>query len=533
MTPVEPTYFLLVDDLEENLRAVEALLRRDSLVILKAQSGPEALELLLKHDIALALIDVQMPEMDGFELAELMRGTERTRRVPIIFVTAGNADRQRHFRGYEAGAVDFIRKPIDPHILKSKAEVFFDLFQQRQAVVVQRDEIARLLAETQKYAETLKEVDRRKDDFLAMLAHELRNPLAPVMNAVEILRLSETADSTIGEVREIISRQVRHMARLIDDLLDVARITRSKIELRPEQCDFRDIVRKTTEDYRGTLEAAGLSLTVELPDGTVPLVGDCVRLAQVIGNLLHNASKFTPRGGCVQINLRQSDETAVLSIKDNGSGMDAAVLSSLFEPFVQANQSMDRTKGGLGLGLALVRGLVELHHGSVVAASEGPGLGSDFIVRLPTTSATDDGTTQDKLPATVFPARALQILIIEDNQDTAKSLQQLLMLLGHDVQVAADGRQALKMIRRLLPQVVLSDLGLPGDLDGYSIAKTIRADPTLPPIFLIAISGYGQADDRLRAEVSGFNLHLVKPVERDALEHALQSMPTQSIDAGN
>ncbi len=260
--PVSPVYFLLVDDLEENLIALEALLKKDGLVLLKARSGTQALELLLKHDVALALVDIQMPGLDGFELAELMRGTERTRRVPIIFLTAGNADQKRRFKGYEAGAVDFLQKPIEPDVLRSKAEVFFALYRQRQEVALQRDELKaateeniRLLEESRKYAEALKEADRRKDEFLAVLAHELRNPLAPVKNAAEILRLSGADDKVRNSAREIIERQISHMSRLIDDLLDVARIARGKIELRKSSADLVAIVRNTSEDYRLPLSA--------------------------------------------------------------------------------------------------------------------------------------------------------------------------------------------------------------------------------------------------------------------------------------
>ncbi len=382
----DPVHFLLVDDLEENLLALEALLRRDGLVLLKARSGPDALELLLKHDAALALIDVQMPGMDGFELAELMRGTERTRRVPIIFLTAGSADMQRRFRGYGAGAVDFLQKPIEPDVLKSKAEVFFDLYRRRQEVAIQRDELklaneenARLLKESRLQAEALKAADQRKDEFLAMLAHELRNPMAPIRNAVEILRIAQASGDDAENAREIISRQVSHMTRLIDDLLDVARIARGKVQLRTESCDLTAIVRQTAEDYRPTLSAAGLSLELALPDEPLTLTGDATRLAQVVGNLLHNAGKFTARGGRVFVRAEADHRRrlATVSVQDSGVGLDRVVLSRLFEPFSQAMQSSGREKGGLGLGLALTKGLTELHGGAVTAESRRTRPGGD------------------------------------------------------------------------------------------------------------------------------------------------------------
>src|ERR1700761_9025866 len=249
--------FLLVDDLEENLLSLEALLRRDGLVLLKARSGDAALELLLQHDVALALVDVQMPGLNGFELAELMRGNERTRRVPIIFVTAGNADSQRRFRGYEAGAVDFIHKPIEADILRSKADVFFELYRQRQQIAAQRDEL-------KAQADALKEADRRKDEFLATLAHELRNPLAPLRNGLDILRRNPDKESA-SEIRDMMDRQLVHLVRLIDDLLDVSRVSQGKIELRKERIRAADVLRAALESSQPLIDSVGHSLTVDVP----------------------------------------------------------------------------------------------------------------------------------------------------------------------------------------------------------------------------------------------------------------------------
>lgn len=527
----EPVYFLLIDDLDENLLALDALLRRPGLVLLKARSGIEALELLLKHEIALALVDIQMPVMDGFELAELMRGSERTRRVPIIFLTAGHADRHRRFRGYEAGAVDFLQKPLEPDILRSKAEVFFDLYRQRQEVAQQRDELkaatienARLLKETREYAEALQRADQRKDDFLAMLAHELRNPLGPVRNAVEIMKLGTPTQETITQARDIISRQVTHMARLVDDLLDVARIARGKVQLRTISCNLADIVRQTAEDYRLTLSDAGIELTVTVPDTPLVINGDPIRLAQVVGNLLHNACKFTPAGGHVEVQAMQapSEDVAIATVRDTGAGLDETVKSRLFEPFSQADQALDRDKGGLGLGLALVRGLVELHGGSVNAESDGPGTGSTFLLQLPL--LTSDHHSGDTVPKATQDAPAgLRILLIEDNRDAALTLQMLLSLQGHEVRIGFDGPEGLTTARSFRPHVVISDLGLPGELDGYAVASALREDPSLPPIYLIALSGYGQDDDRQRAANAGFDRHLVKPVDPQSLREALSA----------
>jgi signal transduction histidine kinase len=524
---LDPVHFLLVDDLEENLVALEALLRRDGLVLLRARSGSEALEFLLTHDIALALIDIQMPGMNGFELAELMRGTDRTRRVPIIFVTAGSADRERRFRGYEAGAVDFIRKPIEPDVLKSKAEVFFELFRQRQEVANQRDElraaterIARLLEESRMQAEALQEADRRKDEFLAMLAHELRNPLAPVQNAVEIMRLARNDSATAEEAREIVSRQVSHMSRLIEDLLDVARIARGKIQLRTEPCDLAEIVRQTADDYRATLVAAGISMELHLPDRPVTVTGDATRLAQVVGNLLHNARKFTPKDGSLRITVSTevAEKMAVVTLRDSGAGMDAKILSCLFEPFSQADQTLDRGKGGLGLGLALVKGLVELHHGHVTADSAGLNQGSTFTIRVPLLPMAVVEPESPQANSAVAAGKGLRILVVEDNRDAAESLRLLLTLLGHQVEVVFDGRSGLEASRSLRPDMVVSDLGLPGEMDGYALAKSLKSGEVTRGIYLVALSGYGQDDDRRRARECGFDEYLVKPVQLSGLQ---------------
>lgn len=529
-TAAEPVYFLLVDDLEENIFALEALLRRNGLILLKARSGVEALEYLLQHDVALAIVDVQMPGMDGFELAELMRGSERTRRVPIIFLTAGSTDWNRRFRGYEAGAVDFLHKPIEPDVIKSKADVFFELYRQRQEVANQRDElktaseeIKRLLKESLQYAQALRDADQRKDDFLAMLAHELRNPLAPVRNAVEILRLPGVTEVEIAQTREIISRQVTHMVRLVDDLLDVARIARGKIQLRIERCDLSALVRQTTEDYRQTLTDAGVTLKLNVVDLPMWVSGDPTRIAQIFGNLLHNAAKFTPREGLVEVCANPNPEKtqAIISVRDTGVGLDEHVLTHLFEPFSQADQKLDRDKGGLGLGLALVKGLVELHSGTVQAESDGPGKGSKFTLRIPLEP--DLEVVAEDAIGLVPQAAAgrLRILLVEDNRDAAVTLKMLLTLMGHDVVVAYDGHEGLAMARSIIPDVVISDLGLPGALDGYALANALRTESALAGIYLIALSGYGQDDDRRKTEGAGFHRHFVKPVEPESLQEAL------------
>jgi signal transduction histidine kinase len=531
MTPTRsPVYFLAVDDVEENLIALDALLKREGLVVLRARSGRDALEQLLKHDVALALIDVHMPEMDGFELAELMRGTGRTQRVPIIFLTAGTTDSQRRFRGYEAGAVDFLYKPIEPHILRSKSNVFFDLYRQRQEVAAQRDELktateenARLLEESRRYAAALQKADQRKDEFLAMLAHELRNPLAPIRSAVELLRLSTGAEGAETDVTDIIARQVGHMSRLIDGLLDVARIARGRIELVKSQCDLNRIARQTADDYSPTFASAGVKLDVNLTEEPLPVFGDQTRLTQVIGNLLHNAGKFTGAGGRVTVatSLNETKHSAVISVTDTGAGLEADSLSRIFEPFEQVGKSFESTQGGLGLGLAVAKGLVELHAGSIAVESEGIGKGARFTATIPVTVVQcESGATSDG-PIERHRQLPLKILLIEDNQDAASLLRRLLIDFGHSVQIAFDGRWGLNFARDFRPDVVVSDLRLPGDLSGYDVARLIRSDSQMSNIRLIALSGYGDEQSRKLAHQAGFGQYLVKPVEVAALATAL------------
>jgi signal transduction histidine kinase len=371
---LEPVYFLLVDDLEENLVSLEALLKRDGLVLLKARSGEQALELLLEHEVALALVDVQMPGMDGFELAEFMRGSERTRHVPIIFVTAGSADRQRRFRGYEAGAVDFIQKPIETDVLRSKANVFFELFQQRRQIAAQRDGLEAAAA-------ALKEADRRKDEFLAVLGHELRSPLAALAAGMHLLKRRSGADP--DAIREQMERQLFHLSRLVDDLLDVARISEGKISLRKERIELNTIIQSAIETSQPNLDAAQHHFTSRLPDEPVWLEADHTRMAQVIGNLLNNAAKYTPPGGQISLTAQHNGDWVEIEVADNGLGIPPEMQAGIFDIFSQVADHRQQARGGLGIGLALVQQLVTLHSGVISVESAGRGKGSTFRVRIP------------------------------------------------------------------------------------------------------------------------------------------------------
>jgi signal transduction histidine kinase len=506
-------YFLLVDDLEENLLSLEALLRRNGLVLLKARSGDEALELLLQNEVALALIDVQMPGLNGFELAELMRGNERTRRVPIIFVTAGSADGQRRFRGYEAGAVDFIHKPIEADVLRSKADVFFELYCQRQQIAIQRDEL-------KVRSDALEEADRRKDEFLATLAHELRNPLAPLRHGLDILRRRPNSDDAI-EIREMMDRQLVHLIRLIDDLLDVSRVRQGKIELRKERMLAADAVRAALESSQPLIISAGHSLTIEIPSEPIWLDADMTRLAQVVGNLLNNAAKYTPEGGRIGLSLRTDGDDAVFTVSDNGLGIPADMRSKVFELFAQVESHTDRARGGLGIGLALVKQIVAMHDGSVSAASAGPEQGSVFTVRIPLAAGEVETQPGAEEPAgEPAPTQPLKVLIVDDTVEVAQTVGWMLEEMGHQYRLVHDGRKALQAAREFRPDAILLDIGLPV-LDGYAVCRAFRQDDLFKETLIIAQTGWGQTRDKTLASEAGFDHHLVKPVAYDQLERLL------------
>ncbi len=527
MSTPPPVHFLLVDDLEANLLALEGMLRRDGLELLKARSGPEALELLLKYDVALALIDVQMPGMDGFEVAELMRGTERTRRVPIIFLTAGNPDHQRRFRGYEAGAVDFLTKPIEPHVLISKAGVFFELWRERQEVARQRDELraataenTRLLEETRRTAEALREADRRKDEFLATLAHELRNPLAPIRNGLEVLRLA-TDPTAVSRTRAMMERQLDHMVRLVDDLLDMSRVTSGKVRLRPESTDLRDAVRVALDAARPAVDAGQHTLIVNLPDEPLRIFADPTRLAQAVSNLITNAAKYTPNGGRIEVTAAHVGSEMIIRVVDTGVGIPPEMLPRVFDLFTQVGKHLDRAQGGLGIGLALVKRLVELHGGHVSAESSGLSNGSTFTLHLPTRdtlSVSETGTDGQAVNATSSGGeRGCRVLIVDDNTDAAESLAEWLKLRGHDARTAASGEEALVTAQQFPPEVVFLDIGLPG-MSGYEVARAMRGIAGCAGTTFIALTGWGSDGDRHRSEEAGFALHLVKPVDHARLD---------------
>jgi signal transduction histidine kinase/ActR/RegA family two-component response regulator len=372
-------------------------------------------------------------------------------------------------------------------------------------------------AELRQVEQVLRQHDRNKDEFLAMLGHELRNPLAAVAGAFEVLNLSETHDPQMKAVLGIIGRQSLHMRRMIDDLLEISRIARGKIRLRPEPVNLVEVVRQAMSDQEQPLREAGLKATVSLPDEAQWVNGDRTRLAQVLGNLLQNATKFTDPGGTITVSLgTDQNNHAVLRVRDSGIGMTAESLSQIFQPFKQ----LDATRGGLGLGTALVKSLVELHGGSVSAASEGPGRGTEFTVRLPLAPVPAAGAPPAEEPSTPATCR---VLVIDDRIDASYPVKVLLEKDGHQVRVASDGPTGIEAARTFNPQVIFCDIGMPG-MDGYEVARMLRADNDLCLAYLVALTGFGQDEDRQRARAAGFDQHLTKPASQADLRGAIERM---------
>jgi PAS domain S-box-containing protein len=376
----------------------------------------------------------------------------------------------------------------------------------------------RLEEELRRRADELAEADRRKDEFLAMLAHELRNPLSPIRSAVEVMQQLGLADPTLRWAHDVVQRQVLHLSRLVDDLLDVSRINRDLIRLQRRPVELAEVVGQAVETVRPLLDGRQHRLTVALPPEKLWLEADPTRLVQVFTNLLHNAAKYTEPGGRVTVTAERAGPEALVRVRDTGVGIAPGLLPHIFDPFTQADHSLARSGGGLGVGLTLVRRLVQMHGGAVEAFSAGPGQGSEFTVRLPLRPAPDrPGAAPDGEAA---PARRRKVLIVDDNVEGAQGLGLLLRLRGHRVVLAHDGEAAVEVARAQRPDVVVLDIGLP-KLDGYAVARELRRLPGLAGVLLIAATGYGQDEDRRRAREAGFDYHLIKPVDPNVLSELL------------
>ena len=478
------------------------------------------------------LVDVCMPELDGFELAAMIRQHPRYQKTSIIFVSAVMLTDLDRLRGYESGGVDYVPVPVVPEILRAKVSVFAELYRKTRALERLNEELEHRVAERTAALEAstaaLKEADQRKDEFLAMLAHELRNPLAPIRTAVQLLRLKELAESQRARARDVIERQVEHLVGLIDDLLDVSRITRGMIALQREPLLVGAIVARAVEIVRPGIDAKQHELSIGLPDESIAVDGDRTRLVQVVANILHNAAKFMEPRGKIRLTVTRDGPHAVIKVADTGIGIPPETLPTIFELFTQAHTRTERSEGGLGIGLALIRRLTEMHGGTVTAYSEGPGRGTELTVRLPVLAAHLTPEVHQPVQVAALPALpSRRILVADDNHDAAESLTLRLQLAGHDVRTAGNGAEALAIAGEFKPEIVLLDLGMP-KMDGYETAREIRRRPWGRRATLIALTGWGQQKDRERTEEAGFDRHLVKPVAELELFEALAFVRPQA-----
>ena len=650
---------LLVDDQPARLLTYEAILSGLEVNCVRAHSGAEALEKLLTQQFAVILLDVQMPDIDGFEVARLVRQHPRLERMPIIFVTGVNVGQLDVLRGYEVGAIDYIAVPVVPEILRSKVAVLIELYQRRaelqrlntelalarsqlaeelsrdtadhrrteaalrdservfkalvenatvgvarnsvdgkflyanpgfcQKVGYSAEELSQMtwqqithpddiqidmaqarrliageapsytiekrylrkdgstvwvslhgsfvkgiddtmtgmavvvdITERRQADEKLRAADRRKDEFLAMLAHELRNPVAPILSVAEALTHLPGRDERQHALVGIVQRQASHLSRLLDDLLDVARITQGRIELRREVVALSDCVADACESIEPLVRARQQALRVE-QDTSLFLNVDRVRVAQCIGNLLSNAAKYSEPGSEIFLRTARDGNQAALMVRDNGVGIEPELLTRVFELFAQGERALDRTQGGLGIGLTVTRKLIQMHDGDIVAASVGPGRGATFTIHLPLT----EQPVEVSRPAPKS-ARARRVLVIDDNCDAADSMAVLLQLDGHEVAAVYSSEQGLLKTASFAPDIVLLDIGLP-EMDGYEVAR--RLIETGFKGRLIAISGYGEANDKQRAAAAGFFAHLSKPVDYATLGKVMGSDPNPRIGA--
>jgi signal transduction histidine kinase len=542
-TPAEkvaPIQILIVDDEPKNLVVLETVLNDPDYRLVRAHSADEALLALVAEQFALLILDIRMPGMTGFELAEVIKKRKKTAQVPIIFLTAYYSEDQHVLEGYGSGAVDYLHKPVNPQILRSKVAVFAELYRKNRDVasansallseVKERrnaEEQLRQLNETleqrvNERTEELRQANRMKDEFLAMLGHELRNPLAAITNAIQVMHMSGADQGRMSRSVTLVDRQTRNLRRIVDDLLDVARVTRGKIELRREPADMAQIVAQAVDVVRPQL-SPGEDIEVNVASASALRVdADRTRIEQSIVNLLLNAIKFTPRNRKITVSVHSADQSVIVSIRDNGIGIQPEMLGRIFDLFAQADGSLDRSQGGLGIGLFICKRLIELHGGSISAYSEGAGHGATFRLQLP---LLHEAALAAPSPAEItgdvqsHTATSKRILVVDDNVDSAVTLSWLLSAHGYVVETAHDGNSGLKAAHAFKPDILLLDIGLPG-INGYDLAKRLRSEGFSAAV-LVAISGYALEADIERSRAAGFDRHLAKPVD---IDHLLKSL---------
>jgi signal transduction histidine kinase len=563
---------LLVDDQPARLLTYQSVLSVLEQNLVFAHSGAEALQKLMHDDFAVVLLDVSMPEMDGFEAAQLIHQHPRFEKTPIIFVTGVHVTELDRLKGYKAGAVDYVSIPVVPEILRSKVAVLVELYCKRRELSELNRRLARAnqqlseantalqiektrelqalnttlqqanaaleranfnlqseVQERRRAEEALQEANRHKDEFLAMLAHELRNPLAPILTAAHLMRAKNLQDPQLCLARDVIERQLAQLTRLVDDLLDVSRITTGKIKLAPEPVDLTEVLARAVETVESAVRGRQQVFTTEVADRTLTVWGDRVRLTQAIANLLENAVKYTERGGRINLTAGRRGAQVEIAVADNGIGIAPDVLPRVFDLFAQGRREPMQPQGGLGVGLALVRRLAEMHGGTISAYSAGVGLGSRFVLRLPLfTERAQQLAPVEAVPGPGEPkAIRRRVLVVDDNVDALESLAALLKLNGHEVYSALSGDGALAAAERHHPELVLLDIGMP-HLDGYEVARRLRAQPWGKQMVVVAVTGWGQESDRRRSGEAGFDGHLVKPLALDQLNRLLAELPAMA-----
>lgn len=529
-----PIDILLVDDEARNLDALEAILVDPGYRLLRAEDADRALRLLIDNDVAAIVLDIKMPGVSGFELAKMIKNTKRFRETPIVFLTAYMMDDQDVIAGYGAGAVDYLTKPVNPLILRHKIAVFAELFRKTRALAELNEKLEERVeertAELKRSESALLAAAGQKDEFLAVLAHELRNPLAPLRTGIDIL-LRQGATTPVAErTLASMNRQILHMVRLIDDLLDVSRISRGVMELKREAVEVAPVIQSAIDNGRPFFERRGQEVHAELESG-VFASADPTRLVQIVTNLLHNAAKFSPAANQTRVQLTREGANAVVRVVDAGVGLAADQLERVFEMFARVQRPSTPAEAGLGIGLALARRLAIMHGGSLAAASAGEGRGSTFTLTLPALPAPASATGSPAAPEPgAVPAAAdaegpatFEVLVVEDNEDAADTLAMLLEAMGYRVSVARTGLEGLAMVREKRPRLVFCDLGLP-EIDGLQVCRGVRALPLGTQPVMVALTGWGREDDRRRTAEAGFDYHLVKPVDMKALQGVLGAL---------
>ena len=563
---------LMVDDNPARLLSYRAILEPLGEHLVEANSGMAALHKVMDEEFAVILLDVNMPEMDGFETASLIHQHPRFEKTPIIFVSAVNVSELDRLHGYKLGAVDYVMVPIIPEILRSKVMVLVELFRKRSELqtlnsrlAVANDDLARAnealqaekanevhklnqslsatnceleqtnrnlqmeILERRSVEDRLRQADRRKDEFLATLAHELRNPLAPIQSALNVRQLTPSPAPVEDQLQGVMERQMHLLVRLVDDLLDVSRITRDRLELRFEQVELGRVLAAALETVQPMLSKAQQTVRMDIPLEPIRLFADPQRLGQVFSNLLSNASKFSESGARLEVSASAAAGDIVIAFRDSGIGLGSDQLSEIFDLFAQVDTSLERARGGLGIGLTLAKRLVEMHGGKIEAASAGIGRGSEFTVRLPLPVA-DESSPELAGPAQSSPSTSapLRILVVDDNKDSADMLALSLKMMGHEVIALYDPLAVVAAALDYLPDLAFMDVGMPV-LNGFALATQLRAQdwPSQRRPMLVALTGWGQEEDRRRSEQAGFDRHLVKPADLETIERVCDEVVSQ------